>query len=80
MTTRDTSGDAAWAAMMGEDLPPVTLSGADIRTIKHALEEANYALRKAESSKIYAAASAARKALARIEHAYSAILKSELKR
>lgn len=80
MTTRDTSGDAMEAFLRGDDLPPVTITGSEALTIKEAFEEANYALRKAETSKIFAIAKAARTARARIERAYSALLNAELRR
>ncbi|HML28778.1 MAG TPA: hypothetical protein PKE16_08065 [Hyphomicrobium sp.] len=73
MTRRDTSGDAAWAAMMGTDLPDVTVSGRDMRNIQRALEEADIALRQAETSKISYISRAARSARASVQHAWAIV-------
>ena len=73
MTRRDTSGDAAWAMMTGADLPDVTLTGADARTIERALEEAEAALQKSEYSKIYSVAKASRAARANVQRAWAII-------
>jgi hypothetical protein len=73
MTRRDTSGDAAWAMMVGDDLPDVTLTGAQMRIIQRALEEAESVLQKSENSKIYSVAKAARSARATVLHAWAIV-------
>lgn len=73
MTGRDTSADAAWAMMTGADLPDVTLTGSDMRTIRRALEEADSALRQAETSKVSYISRAARSARASVQHAWAIV-------
>ncbi|WP_024276015.1 hypothetical protein [Hyphomicrobium sp. 802] len=73
MTRRDTSADAFEAFVRGTDLPSVTLDGRDMRTIQQALEEADTALRHAETSKVSYISRAARSARARVQHAWAIV-------
>jgi len=73
MTTRDTSGDAMEAFLRGPDAPPITLSGYDAAIVRQALEEAEAALRQAETSKIYTVSRAARSARTNVLRAWAII-------